>query len=726
MRQEPRHLLVLALCLVAISGCRSTEALTTLDQLEYQWAAGPPLEGSWLPAKGMQRGAGDGRPIWYRAQVPAVDATDPAVFITGALFSDIARVGTREVDLTGTLMIVPLGPSPTVVMVRESARGGLSPPTLIVGSERTLWAGVLSREFPPFVVGAMMTLAGLLLLSTALRRGAVRSYRGLGLFLLSLGIITVINSPLRHLFGVRGEALYYLHEIATTLYPVGFVEFVLATFGDGPRGFLRRGLKLFAAYAAVAWALHLAGLLEMNTGRAPVALFITAFLIQAIVLAVRRARNNDPSAKSFLLGIGALLLISFPDILDAATIIDLPFQTVPWAVLAFGLAMIAVIERQHAQAREASEVAARDLAVKVDVLEARNKEIDALNQELRHQVVERSRQMVDVLQQGRAEVTASRRLETGDTIDGRYTVTRVLGRGAMGVVHQVERTTDHRSFALKMMTGSVNALAGARFAREAEIAARADDEHLVKVVDVGGSGAGQLYIVMELVEGRSLEDARGRFGEVPWAVEVLHQIACGLRALHAMGVVHRDLKPANVLLTTGADGLELAKISDFGISRLDSDTPLDEPASEAVTAPITPPAADELHSTQVSTAPGGSLRESAPRLTATGAFMGTPAYMAPELAKGARIAGPAADLFALGLIAYELLSGTEAFREPPLYFALAGRELSAVTPLPAKVPEAIAELVLRCLAEAAEARPTAQEFIDVVVRTTPARAAPPA
>jgi eukaryotic-like serine/threonine-protein kinase len=254
-------------------------------------------------------------------------------------------------------------------------------------------------------------------------------------------------------------------------------------------------------------------------------------------------------------------------------------------------------------------------------------------------------------------------------------------------VYGVTRLSAGRGFALKVMSGSVSAEAGARFAREAEIAARIDDPHLVKVVDVSGAASGRLYLVMELIDGGSLEEQRGRFGDVPWALQVLGGMARGLRALHAAGVVHRDLKPANVLLTTGRD--QLVKISDFGISRLDDEEP--------------PPEREEplgLDSTHVPA-----------RLTRTGALMGTPAYMSPELASGHR-AGPEADLFAFGLVAYELLTGGAAFREPPVFSAMAGRRLAPVAPLPAQVPAPIAALVLQCLAEASSARPTAQDFID--------------
>ena len=200
----------------------------------------------------------------------------------------------------------------------------------------------------------------------------------------------------------------------------------------------------------------------------------------------------------------------------------------------------------------------------------------------------------------------------------------------------------------------------ARFAREAEIGARVQHANLVSIVDVGVS-AGVPFLAMELVRGGSLEAQRSKFGDVAWALPILRQIAEGLAALHDAGVVHRDLKPANVLLADGG----IAKISDFGISRFGE---LDEGSS------IDPAAATMA----------ASPKPRSSELTGTGVVMGTPLYMAPEGAKSARALDASADVFALGIIAYEMLTGHAPFTVPAFMLAMAEQPI----PTPAAIDDA--------------------------------------
>jgi serine/threonine-protein kinase len=303
-----------------------------------------------------------------------------------------------------------------------------------------------------------------------------------------------------------------------------------------------------------------------------------------------------------------------------------------------------------------------------------------LEKELSHQVAERSRELGNVL--ARSDVTLdARSLKAGERFAERYDVIASLGAGGMGAVYEVQRVTDSARLALKAVVGEVSGASAARFAREAEIGARVRHPNLVSIVDVGVA-SGVPYLVMEMVKGGSLEAKRSLFGDVAWALPILRQIADGLAALHDAGVVHRDLKPANVLL----DG-SIAKISDFGISRFGSiDT---APNALAPTIAATP-------------------RQSA-ELTGTGVVMGTPLYMAPEAAKSARQLDASADVFAFGIIAYEMLTGRSPFAVPAFVLAMADQPIAPPPLDDPRASEKFRELVRRALSADPTKRPRVRD-----------------
>jgi serine/threonine protein kinase len=296
---------------------------------------------------------------------------------------------------------------------------------------------------------------------------------------------------------------------------------------------------------------------------------------------------------------------------------------------------------------------------RVKDVEERSREVGLLNEELRRQIAERSRQLAEALGRVGDVGPLATRFAATDVVKGRYRIVRPLGEGGMGTVYEVTRVADERRFALKALTEAKTGEAMARLAREAQVAAKLSDEHLVSIVDVDFTEGGALFLVMELVDGGSLDAQRPRFGNVPWALSVLRQVAAGLRVLHEDGVVHRDLKPGNVLIAAqnGAAANEpLVKIADFGLARSTGDAE----AWPVVETPgkVTP----------------GASGDTSPALTRTGALMGTPMYMAPELARGAREATPSSDMWAFGVLAYELLTGKPPFLVPPVREALWGRK----------------------------------------------------
>jgi hypothetical protein len=302
--------------------------------------------------------------------------------------------------------------------------------------------------------------------------------------------------------------------------------------------------------------------------------------------------------------------------------------------------------------------------------EARAKEVRELNSEVRRQVAERARNLAASLMQLPDSASSAPRVVAGDLIDGRYRVLRPLGQGGMGVVYEVERLHDGRRLALKLMLGVAHQFALARFAREAQVAALVDHPNVVATLDLGVTDTGALFLVMELVRGTTLRAEGARYGEVAWGVPVLVQVARALAAMHGEGIVHRDLKPSNVLIEGS-----LVKVGDFGIAALLDDEP-------GVTG-----------------------------LTRTGALAGTPPYMAPELASGIREATPAADIFSLGVLCFEVLARRLPHAVPPVLEAKFGHSPAAPEPVehavPA-VPKPLAQLIDACLQVDPASRPTAR------------------
>jgi serine/threonine-protein kinase len=227
-------------------------------------------------------------------------------------------------------------------------------------------------------------------------------------------------------------------------------------------------------------------------------------------------------------------------------------------------------------------------------------------------------------------------LEASREIGGRYKVVRLIGRGGMGAVYEVEHLHTGQRLALKVLTANHHTAAVERFKREARAASRIQSDHIVRVTDadVAPELGGAPFLVMDLLDGVDLEHAVAAGPASPaTVVEWLRQVARGLGKAHDAGIVHRDLKPENLFLTQREDGTPLVKILDFGIAKLTED--------------------------------GGTLTQS-------DQFLGTPAYMAPEQAdnRGAPVTA-AADLYALGLIAFRLLVGRTYWRPGSLAQLLA-------------------------------------------------------
>jgi len=252
---------------------------------------------------------------------------------------------------------------------------------------------------------------------------------------------------------------------------------------------------------------------------------------------------------------------------------------------------------------------------------------------------------------------------------GRYRIERVLGTGAMAKVLLAHDAELGREVAVKLLDEALAADPNfrARFAREARVAAGLSHPNIVTVFDVG-EAEGRPFIVMELVPGHTLEERLQREGALS-ANDVLgiaRQVCAGLEQAHANGLVHRDLKPGNLIERD--DGT--VKIADFGIARAVEGT----------------------------------------ELTEAGTVVGTAAYLAPEQAEAGTVT-PATDLFALGVVLYELLTGRQPWKIDSLA-QLAGRREAPPPKLPANTPPGLRAAIERCLLPDAKDRPASAAEVE--------------
>jgi serine/threonine-protein kinase len=263
-------------------------------------------------------------------------------------------------------------------------------------------------------------------------------------------------------------------------------------------------------------------------------------------------------------------------------------------------------------------------------------------------------------------------------LSDRYAIERELGRGGMATVYLARDLRHDRQVAVKVLEPQVATFGADRFLREIRIAARLTHPHVLGLHDSGeasdGAGGRRLFYVMPHVEGETLRSRLTREQALPVAdaVRLLRELADALAYAHAQGVVHRDLKPDNVLLSGGH-----AVVADFGIAK----------ALAAATEDGASPDA---------------------RLTGTGVAIGTPAYMAPEQALGDPAMDHRADLYALGVIAYEMLAGRHPFAGRTAQALAAAHLTETPTELAERRPDAppgLAALVMRLLAKDPAARP---------------------
>jgi hypothetical protein len=283
-------------------------------------------------------------------------------------------------------------------------------------------------------------------------------------------------------------------------------------------------------------------------------------------------------------------------------------------------------------------------------------------------------------------------IEPGTVLAGKLRVVRVLGAGGMGAVYEVEhQITKHRR-ALKLMHRGMALLvpdAVARFLREASAAGRIGNPHIVETFDAGELPSGEPYIVMEMLHGHSLAELIAHNGplDLPTAVDILCQACAGVQAAHEAGIVHRDLKPDNLFVIEGPS--PLVKVLDFGISKFDPE------------------------------------RTGDPRMTAEGATMGTPSYMAPEQITGDGTVDARTDVYALGVAFYECLSAQlpyEGNSLPELALRIYEGHYTPLRQLRPNLPAEVDAILARTLVRDKDQRyATARELATALEQLVPPR-----
>ncbi|AKV03995.1 serine/threonine protein kinase [Labilithrix luteola] len=336
------------------------------------------------------------------------------------------------------------------------------------------------------------------------------------------------------------------------------------------------------------------------------------------------------------------------------------------------------------------------VAAQVSEIVARAREVDVLNAQLRMQVRERSHELAAALEKLAQNGGSAGLLASGEEIDGRVRIVCELGQGGMGAVFLAQDLASEQLVAVKVLSPRTPPTPQLlqRFLGEARAAASVAHPAIIRSLAIDLSADGRIYQILEYVRGKTLsERLEAGPGDPSEIARLGAVIADALAAAHELGVVHRDVKPSNILLCLEPP---CVKVFDFGIAKLRD---------------------------------GADIGQDSPRVTSTGELVGTPEYISPEQVFDASTVGPPSDVYSLGIVLFEWLTGRRPFdgNNATSYLLQHVSErppsLGSVVP---SAPPSLGTIVDRCLEKQANARPTAAELARELAAIADALEAPPA
>ncbi|HYH97987.1 protein kinase domain-containing protein [Hyalangium sp.] len=589
---------------------------------------------------------------------------------------------TRQLARPGRIPIEAANEITLVLQVSNFQIARAGPWSLpVLGDRFTLEREWKYERYMELIVGGMLIMMSLHFLTLFFLRPNERAPLWFGLFCFSLvGRIVLVGRYIEEAHPETGLGILLLRLEYSNLPGIilFFVLFLAEIFTIRPRWFVRATIVACSGFMMLAFVTPPQVFTACLNALQAFLLFGMGCLAVSLVLEVFYDKN-----RLALVMLGALTIFTgtvIHDVLATHQIINSSFSAHSIGGICFLFIQSSLLAAINHRMRRGLEEATAQLG-------AQNREMVLLNEELRAQVAIRSRSLAGTLAALLAAKPRFIEPKPGMRIGKRYELEQHLGTGGMGMVFSAKRLTDQRHVALKLISSDYasNPTALARLAREAESAAAIDHPNVVRVLDIDLDEQGTLFLAMELVDGRSLEDHRSRFGDLAWALPLLPQLLRALQAIHAGGVIHRDLKPSNILLANG-----VVKVVDFGIAR-----PIRETRWGSITVEMSSESSDEV------------------QLTRDGSILGSPFYMAPELAEGMANSSIASDLFSFGCIAYELLSARRPFDKPLVLEEPGARRSQTAPPLLTCCPgvdEQIARLIDRCLGPA-DTRPSTEELL---------------